>query len=295
MELSSKNRCVLDILNRSVEYLSKKGIENSRLNAERLLGSTLNMDRVNLYLNFDRPLSEVEIDQFKKKLRRRARKEPLQYILGETEFMSLPFRINSSVLIPRPETEILVEHVIEKCQTKFESKKNLAILDLGTGSGCIAIALANYLRNVHITALDFSQDALRTAKENAILNRVDDRISFAKIDFLSTGSLKNLSEKFDVIVSNPPYVSSADYEKLPEEIRNFEPSIALHDNEDGLNFYRRIAALSSDILDTKGFLALEVGLGQTSTVKELMLRNKFSCAESFRDLNGIERIIICEY
>ncbi|MFQ5751189.1 MAG: peptide chain release factor N(5)-glutamine methyltransferase [bacterium] len=236
---TTKHWKVLELLNWTAEYLSEKKFESARLNAERLLSYALNMKRVELYLNYDQPLTENELLRFKEYLRRRLKREPWQYILGETEFMSLPFKVNPGVLIPRPETEILVETVLLKCQEKFPSQKTIAILDIGTGSGCIAVALAKYLAQAQVTAIDKSEKALKTASENARLNEVSDKIQFLKIDFLDSDIVNKLTEKFDVLVSNPPYVSAHDVDKLPTEIKYFEPEMALTDRKDGLFFFSK--------------------------------------------------------
>ncbi|MFQ5823181.1 MAG: peptide chain release factor N(5)-glutamine methyltransferase [bacterium] len=286
---------VLELLNWTTEYLSKKGFENSKLNAERLLSHSLNFHRVDLYLNFDRPLSPEELKRFKKFLKRRLRREPLQYILGETEFMSLLFKVNPSVLIPRPETEILVDTVLNKSKEQFQNKSTLSILDIGTGSGCIAVSLAKYLKKARITALDVSDGALETAAENAHLNEVENKIHFFKENFLDSQFSKNLSQKFDVVVSNPPYVSAEDFVKLPEEVKYFEPTIALQDGKDGLTFYYKIAEFSLKSLNPVGFVAVEVSMGQASQVKEIFLNHQFSKITFFKDLNGNDRVIVCEY
>jgi release factor glutamine methyltransferase len=291
---SRKTWHILDILNYTTRYLSEKGIENSRLNAEHLLSHTLNINRVELYLNYDRPLLETELKRFKLLLNRRLNQEPLQYIIGETEFMSLPFKVNSGVLIPRPETEILVETVLETCTEKFNSESKIKILDIGTGSGCIAISLARYLENCHVTALDVSQGALKTAEENARLNNVENKTRILMADFLDSRSSKELAQEFDVVVSNPPYVGAEDFEKLPEEVKDYEPAIALKDGNDGLTFYHKIADFALTHLTAKGFVAVEVGLGQAHQVKRIFLENGYSGVKIFEDLNAIERILICE-
>jgi release factor glutamine methyltransferase len=291
---SSNTKNIFDLLNRSTKFLSDKGIENPELNAEQLLRHTLSMNRVDLYLNQDRSLTQREMSAFKRCLKRRAAREPLQYILGETEFMSLPFVVDENVLIPRPETEILVEKTIEMCNEKFASKDRIEILELGSGSGCIAVSLAKYLENARITSLDISKDALKVAEKNAVLNGVDDRIQFINQDFTSSKIIKYFAEKFDVLVSNPPYVSPADFEDLPEEIKNYEPAIALSDNRDGLSFYHKIAEFSSGLIKPSGFLMLELGLGQMKEVKDIFLKTCFHNVNTFKDLNEIERILFCE-
>ena len=294
MILSSNTRNIVDLLNDSSKLLSEKGIENARLNAEQLLRHTLGMNRVDLYLNQDRFLTQTEVAAFKKYLKRRVAREPLQYILGEAEFMSLPFFVNENVLIPRPETEMLVEKTIQKCKQKFASKDRIEILEFGTGSGCISVSLAKYLEPARITSLDISKDALKVAEKNAELNGVADRIQFMNQDFTSSKIVNYFPDKFDVLVSNPPYVSPTDFEDLPEEIRKYEPTVALSDNQDGLSFYRKIAEFSSGLIKASGFLMLELGLGQAQAVKEVFVKTSFYNVNTFQDLNEIDRILLCE-
>jgi len=285
---------VLELLNWSAEYLSARGIENARLNAERLLGRILNSDRVQLYLDFDRPLTEAELLRFKEYIKRRLGHEPLQYILQECEFMSLRFKVNPGVMIPRPESEVLVETVLETCREKFPSKNPIRILEVGTGSGCIAVSLAKHLPVVRVTAIDISDEALKIAAENARLNEVDDRIQFRQLDFMRADFPKQLSEIFDVLVSNPPYISDKDFPNLPVEIKEFEPLIALKNGSDGLSFYHRISQLSSSLLNPSGLVAVEVGLGQAAMVEKIFLEHTFSKVTSYKDLNGIERVVCGE-
>jgi len=288
-------RNIVDLLNDSSKMLSEKGIENARLNAEQLLRHTLGINRVDLYLNQDRYLTQTEAAAFKRCLKRRADREPLQYILGEAEFMSLPFVVDENVLIPRPETEILVAKTIQMCKEKFASKDQIEVMEFGTGSGCISVSLAKYLENARITSLDISKDALKVAEKNAGLNGVDDRIQFINQDCTSSKITNYFPDKFDVLVSNPPYVSPTDFEDLPEEIKKYEPAVALSDNRDGLSFYRKIAELSPELIKISGFLMLEFGLGQAVAVKEIFVKTSFNKINIFQDLNEIDRILFCEY
>ncbi|MFQ5709429.1 MAG: peptide chain release factor N(5)-glutamine methyltransferase [bacterium] len=285
---------VLEVLNWTTDYLSQKGFENARLNAEYLLTTSLELSRVDLYLNYDRPLTTAELGRFKKLLNRRLQHEPLQYISGRTEFMSLPFRVEPSVLIPRPETEVLVEKVLAVCRERFTEKSTVSILDVGTGSGCIAVSLAKYLNNAEIKAIDISEAALNTAKENAALNGVSNQIKFYQRDFLKIPSPERQAvARFDVIVSNPPYISNTDFEKLPDEVKKYEPHVALGDCSTGLIFYHKIAKVSLGILLPDGIVAVEIGLDQAQPVREIFLSNGFSEVEIFKDLTGIERVLVC--
>ncbi|MFQ5638015.1 MAG: peptide chain release factor N(5)-glutamine methyltransferase [bacterium] len=292
-DTSAKN--LLEILKLSTKYLSEHGIENPRLNAERLMAHVLNFSRVQLYLNYERPLQEDELTGFRALLKRRAKHEPLQYIVGETEFMSLPFKVNPAVLIPRPETEILVEKTIEISKEKFDSQRELNILDIGTGSGNIAVSLAKNLLNATITAIDVSADALKIASENALGNGVEDKIEFHKFDFLGSDFVKESAEKFDVIISNPPYVSEKEFQQLPDEVRSYEPLGALKDGSNGVVFFHKIAEISHKLLTDNGFVAVEVGMGQAPSVMDIFRKNNFAHIQLLKDLNGIERVVFGEF
>jgi len=284
---------ISDLLNVTADHLEKNSFENARLNAERLLAHTLGLSRIDLYLNFDRPLNKTELERFREKVQRRLRHEPLQYITGETEFFSLTFKVNPHVLIPRPETELLVETVIQYHQEAFRNKKNMRVFDLGTGSGCVAVAIAGNIEDAQIVAVDVSAEAIDTAQENARLNGVEDRIDFVTGDAFTI--FADNSERMDVIVSNPPYVAASEFDDLPEEIRNYEPDIALKDGRDGLEFYRKIAESAPELLAPAGMVAVEVGMGQAPQVQEMFSQNQVSSVEIINDLNGIQRVVRCRY
>ena len=276
---------VLEAINLSTDFLAKKNIESPRINSEHLLAHVLNCKRLDLYLSFDRPLKEEELDTYRELLRRRGKAEPLQYILGKVEFFGLEFKINKSVLIPRPETEILVEKIIECCDRNIPIK----ILDIGTGSGNIAVSLAKNLTCCNVVAIDISEEALETAAENSLLNNTDKRIVFKKYDFMNENNLEQ--ESFGLIVSNPPYVSAEEFPSLRPELKVYEPRIALTDNSDGLNFYRSISAAAKTLLKSKGKIFFEVGEGQAESVKNILLQNNFSEIGIFKDYSNIDRVI----
>lgn len=286
---------VLEVLNSATEYLRDKGIENPRLNAEHLLADVLSVDRVQLYVNFERPLTAGERAAFKSRLQRRAHHEPLQYILGQTEFFSLPFRVTPDVLIPRPETEILVEQTLAACRKKWPAATALSVLDVGTGSGCIAVALAHELENAAIFAIDISSSALEIAKQNAQRNAVAEKISFMKMDFLNLPQNAGLPEAFHTIVANPPYVSSADFRHLPAEVKDYEPVVALKDDADGLRFFDALARFSSQKLEPGGCVLVEVGFGQAGKVQKMFQSRGLAVTDVVRDLNGIERVVCAEF
>lgn len=276
---------VLELINLSSDFLNKKGIDSPRLNAELLLAGVLGCKRLELYLSFDKPLEEKEIELYREYIKRRGKFEPLQYILGEVEFYGIKFIINNSVLIPRQETEILVERVIE-CADK---EKNLAILDIGTGSGNIVVTLAKYLTNSVFTAVDISAEAIAAAQNNAAYHNVEQKITFLQEDILAD----NFSNQgiFDVIVSNPPYIALKEYRTLQNEILNFEPKIALTDFEDGYKFYSAITQKSLRLLRPGGLLFFEAGEGQGGKIAEILKQNGFIKIQMFKDYLDIDRVI----
>jgi release factor glutamine methyltransferase len=279
---------VLEAVNSAADYLEKKGIKSARLNSELLLAHVLNCKRLELYLSFDRPLQKNEIDVLRELIKRRSTFEPLQYIIGKVEFYGLEFEVNSSVLIPRPETELLVEQIL----ISLNKEEHLRIMDIGCGSGNIAVALAKHLPNVSISAIDISDSAIQTAMNNAKLNNVDTQIEFFKENILNGPEIGE--DHFDVIVSNPPYVSSEDFANLEPELRLFEPKIALTDEVDGLTFYRKISAIGKALLKEKGKLFFEIGAGQSHQVKNILAENDFTNLVIKKDYSDIDRIIIGE-
>ena len=270
----------------SSEYLNKKGVLSSRINAELLLAHVLKSNRMNLYLKFDQPLAEEEIENYRNLIRRRGKREPLQYIIGTVEFYGLQFYVDKNVLIPRQETELLIETVL----IKYRADAKLRILDIGTGSGNIAVTLAKYLPNSCILSIDVDQNALDLAKKNAELNKIFGNLDLFKIDLFKI--LDSKIDKFDIIISNPPYISIKDYKNLEPELLYFEPKIALTDENDGLSFYRFISENSKYLLNKGGEIFLEIGFKQSINVKTILLNNGFRDIEVKKDYSDIERIVI---
>jgi len=262
---------------------------------ELLFTELLKTDRASLYLNKDRVLSKDNLHFISQALKRRANGEPIQYILGKTEFMGLEFKVTPQVLIPRDDTEILVEKVIKLINEK-KALSNPRILDLCTGSGCIAISLAKFIKNAQVLATDISQDALEVAKENAFLNGVDNRVNFLRCDIFPRNGHCGVGNDniFDLIVSNPPYVKQGDIADLEPEVRN-EPVIALNGGVDGLDFYCLIIGQAHKYLKNGGFLILELGFGQSKQVKDLFKEAKnFKVIEIVKDYNNIDRVIVAQ-
>lgn len=277
---------IRQLLQQATKYLEDNHIETAKTDAEVLLCNLIGTNRIELYLNDKIPLNKNKLEQYWKLLDRRASHEPVAYISGKKEFMDWEFIVNPDVLIPRAETEILVEEIINIGGKMF----SLIIVDIGTGSGAIAISLALTLK-AKVYAIDISTSALEVAKRNATKLGVEDRITFLKGDLFSP--LKDINNEFDFIVSNPPYISTSQFQYLPLDIR-FEPRIALDGGEEGLNFYDKIINGSLDYLKEGGYLALEVG-GETQSkiINDKILQTKrFDEIKIIKDYAGINRIII---
>lgn len=286
-----KKWTILDLITWGTEYLAERNIAEARLNIELMIAHVLRFTRIQLYTNFDKPLTEDELAQFKLLLKRRLTHEPLQYILGETEFMGLKFSVDRSVLIPRPDTEILVESAVKKMKDDFSDEGSLHILEIGTGSGCIAVSLAKMLPSAIICSIDISEEALHIASQNAESNGVSDRITFLHQDFLS---LNNSDRKYHCIISNPPYISNIEYALLEKEVREFEPKIALADDKDGLTFYHTIAARCKDELRENGFAAVEHSYNQSEDVQRIFVEHNWKNITAIKDYGGNYRCVIAE-
>ncbi len=258
--------------------------------AELLFSQILNCRKLDLYLERNKILHDSEAAQVASALKRRMCGEPIQYILGKTEFMGLEFKVTPDVFIPRPETEILVEKIIDIVSAFSGKQAAFSILELGTGSGCIAIALAKYLPGVKIAATDISERALEVARENARINNVE--INFLQGDLFSTNDQRLTAN--DLVVSNPPYISTDEIGRLQPEIQ-YEPKISLDGGRDGLHFYRRIIAAASDYLKEKGLLIMEMGFGLDKAIKNILNNSHiFEIIEVSKDYHEIERVIVAQ-
>ena len=274
---------VLEIIKRSTEFFASKGIESPRLNAELLIGHALNRRRMQLYLEFERPLPEAELERIRPLIKRRGQQEPLQYIIGDAEFCGLTLKVDRRVLIPRPETEQLVEQVIAARPVPPQR-----ILDLGTGSGAIALALARAFPEAAIVATDLSEDALAVARENAVRHGLETRTTFVTSDWFNAVP----EGTYDVIVSNPPYLSEEDTAATAPEVHRYEPAAALTSAEGGLHDLRQIVAGAKARLASGGLLALETGISQHAALLALASQGGFSRAESKTDLTGRDRFVL---
>jgi release factor glutamine methyltransferase len=276
---------VLKVLQWTSEYFTQKGIEQPRASAEVLLAHVLGTERIQLYLNFDRPLASDELASYRESIRRRAAREPAQYITGKQEFWSLELEVTPAVLIPRPETELLVEKALEL--VKNTSKR---VLDLGTGSGAIAIALAHECPALRVVATDRSCAALLVARRNAFRHHLEERIAFVATDLFR--GFSSSSPPFDVIVSNPPYVGEKEFPQLAPEIIKYEPDAALLAGPQGLAVIRRIIRDATPYLKGGGSLLLEIGAGQAELMSMELSADPFvDHFEFIRDYSGILRLL----
>jgi release factor glutamine methyltransferase len=338
---------ILEVISKTTPFFEKHGVESPRLNIELLLGHLLKKNRLDLYLEFERELDEPTLEKLRELVKRRAAGEPLQYITGEAEFCGLKFAVDRRVLIPRPETELLVEAVLGKLKaagsrqqagaiaptaseastlnaqrptpnvpsspptdailrgsaqaprvpplTTYDSP--LTIIDVGTGSGCIAVTLAKKLActgkdafaTIEIYATDASPEALEVAASNAARHKVEKNISFLQGDLLE---MLPDSLQVDAVVSNPPYIATGELAKLPKEVRDFEPVRALTAGEDGLEVIRRLVMTAKRVLKPSGFVTLEMGAGQRAAVEALFVKAGYEVDQIVKDLQGHERVVV---
>ncbi len=284
---------------RDVLYQTNHDLGNF-LEAEVLLKSCLGLERRDIYLNPDRPLTRYELNLLEEAIEKRKKRLPLAYITGAKEFYSLEFRVTPDTFIPRPETEFIVDAVLnivygkrsKAGQVRRTAQRLINVVDLGTGCGNIAITLARYIPFSRIYATEISKKALEVAKENAQRHRVIDRITFLEGDLFSPLEDRRLEGKIDFLVSNPPYLIRSQINSLMPEVANYEPGIALDGGGDGLSFYRRIIEGAVEYLKSRGYLILEMGIGQAPKVKEMIEKTKeFLSIEIIKDYSGIERVI----
>ncbi|MCG6917083.1 MAG: peptide chain release factor N(5)-glutamine methyltransferase [Deltaproteobacteria bacterium] len=278
---------ILKLLHWTTDYFKKNKVAEPRASAEVLLAHLLSRDRLFLYLNYDRPMEAEELATFRTFVRRRLAGEPNQYITGTQEFWSLPFRVNPDVLIPRPETEVLLETVLEFLGSP---ETEIRLLDLGTGSGAIAVSLAREFDLIKIVATDSSKAAVKLAQENALLNQVDSKIHFVCADMFSAFS--SVSWKFAVVATNPPYVSQAEFSELPREIRDYEPRYALDGGPDGLAAIKHIIREAPAVLSQGGALIMEIGAHQGESVSGLVKASQhYESYRIIKDYSGLDRVL----
>ena len=276
---------VFEIIKIGSDLLREKKISSHILDSEILLSKTLNISREEILVNLDQNINEKKISIFQKYIKRRSKNEPIAYILEEKEFWSKKFALNKNTLIPRPETELLVEKLIKICKGK-----KISILDVGTGSGCIIISLLSELNLSKGTGIDISKNAVLLAKKNASKYGLLNRIKFLN------NSFENLfNKKYDLIVSNPPYVVSKEIKNLREDIKRFEPRMALDGGNDGLDLIKKVIYKSLNILKINGLLALEIGNGQIKKVSKILIDNRFRIKHVLKDYKNNVRCVIAQY
>ncbi len=277
---------ISSILNWTINYFKSKQIESARLDAEVLLSHVLKQERIYLYVHFDEPMEQDELAQFRQYVAKRARHIPVAYIIGEREFMGLSFKVTPDTLIPRPDTEILVESALDNIDKDVE----VNIADIGTGSGAIILSLLKNRDKASGFTVDISPKAVEVAQENARNLEVDDRCEFFIGDLFAP--LERKKYFFDAIVSNPPYIPKQDIATLESDVKDYEPLSALTDNGDGLSFYRRLFAEGKTYLTDKGFMAVEIGIHQAEAVKKIAEANNWHKITIIKDYAGIDRVVM---
>jgi len=275
---------VVSVLTKSKNILKKSNIPSASLDCELLLSSSLNISREHLFMNHTQKINEVQLKEFYNLLDRRKKKEPIAYILNKKEFWNNLFYVNKNVLIPRPDTEILIEQILKN----YSKNESLSVLDIGTGSGCIVLSLLKLFKNFKGVAIDISKKALNVAKYNAKMHQLDNRVKFFK------SSVDNfLKGKYDLIVSNPPYIKQLDFKNLERDISEYEPSLALKGGIDGLTVIRRVIKKSSKLLKRGGKLVLEIGYDQMYQSKQVLRKQGFYINKITKDYSNNYRCIVC--
>ena len=275
---------IFELLNEGIERLQSSGVLNARMEAQLVLSKIVDKPKEWLMVHFDEVVSSEDCIAFRDIIEKRIKGEPLQYLLREAYFMGLPFFVNENVLIPRADTEILVESVIQR----FTQNEKIKILDMCTGSGCIAISIKKYLEQAFVFAADISKNAIEVAKNNALKNDVH-------VEFILSDKFINIPNiKFNVIVSNPPYLTEKEMEELQKEV-TYEPSIALAGGKDGLDFYREISLRAKTYLEKNGLLAFEIGYKQGDDVLALLVEQGYENIEVLEDYSGNQRVVIAKW
>ena len=277
---------LLEVVQSTTAYFTKHKIESPRLNAEHLIAHVLKMSRLELYLEFETKLNEQELSELREVVKRRAQGEPLQHLLGTVEFCGETFSIDKRALVPRPETEELVELLVSEVGRR---KSDVRIVDVGTGSGVIALSLAKQFPDAEIYAVDISEDALALARENAARLGLNERVTFQKGNLLESST-----ERFDLIVANLPYVSMQDRQSLASEVLN-DPEVALFAGPRGDELVRRLIEESPSHLNAGGLLALEIGINQAEGLAEFLRQKNYHDIDTKKDYSGINRFLLGRY
>jgi release factor glutamine methyltransferase len=283
---------VLELLRRAESWFREQGISSPRLDAEVLLAEVRGCRRLDLYLRFDRPVTEPALSRFRDLSRERAKGAPVAYLLGRREFLSRSFAVDCRVLVPRPETEILVEEAVRRLSAVAEEAM---AVDVGTGSGVISLSIAAACPRVRLLAIDASREALEVAKENArtLGSEIESRVEFLVGDLLVPLDGRGLEGSVELIASNPPYVSDADYERLPKDVKDFEPPIALRAGPQGTELHERLLLGAHRFLRSGASILMEIGAGQAARIRQLVSAlPEYASLETLRDYQGIERVAI---
>ncbi|MFQ5423716.1 MAG: peptide chain release factor N(5)-glutamine methyltransferase [Phycisphaerae bacterium] len=271
-------------------YFQSNGLDEPRLTAELLLAHALGCRKIELYTRFDQTPSDDQLAAFRELVRTAVKGQPVAYLISRKEFYTLDFHVTPDVLIPRPETELIVERVLVWCDEN--PRERFDILDVGTGSGCIAVVIAARQPAAHVVATDCSIEALKVADQNSRQHEVGDRVRFVRADMLDLPDDAVPAGGFDIVVANPPYVAKNDPDALADNVRAFEPSTALFGGEDGLDAFRRIAGGIGRVLRSGGTLILEIGDGQADAVETILVGAQgLEPLERHRDLAGVERVV----
>ncbi len=281
---------VLEIIQRSTEFLARKGVDSPRLQIELLLAHVLQVPRLKLYLDFNRALSSSQVEMLRGLVQRRAAREPLQHIMGSTSFCGLEIRVTPAVLVPRPETELLAERAWQFLNERA-SGSEMRVLDFGTGSGCLAVSIATKVPFAELHAIDISEAALKIARENAERLQVSDRVHFHAGDGFAALPPKM---EFDLLVSNPPYIPSGEIAELQPEVREHDPRLALDGGVDGLDFYRRLAVEGARFLAKDGQLMVEFGDGQEPALLQIFVEPNWTIKSVEEDYSKRPRILIAK-
>jgi release factor glutamine methyltransferase len=281
----TKTKTLLDVLQSTTAYFTKHQIENARLNAEHLLAHALGRTRMELYLEFERPLNDAELVPLRDLVKRRGQGEPLQHLLGTVEFCGQTFSSDKRALVPRPETEELVELLASQARGP---KSDVRIVDVGTGSGVIALSLAKEFPEAEVYAVDISEDALALARENAA------RLGLERVHFQKSDLLESLSERFDLIVANLPYISMEDRHLLAREVLH-DPEVALFGGPSGDELMRKLIEKAPSHLESGGLLALEIGVDQAEGLSDFLRQKNFHDIESKKDYSGVTRFLLARY
>lgn len=290
LQIATKHWTIRKLMKNAIRHLQSRDVPEPRLSVELLLSHALRCQRIELYTNFDKPLNRQELATFRTLYERRLAREPVQYIIGTAHFMGLPFVVDQRVLIPRPETETLVEQAMVRCNA-LDGEKMISILDVGSGSGNVAISLAKFVKRCLVTSIDNSERALEVARLNARNHGVEEKVIFQHLDaFEPVDQL--LRRRFDLLVSNPPYISSLEWETLQPEVRDYEPREALCDGADGYELYRRLIEIAPYLLLDSGTILVEVGDRMAFSVFSMMHDAGFYDLSVVRDLQGMDRVVV---